>query len=87
MKYARVLHTLLTQQIPARTAEVKEILGGGDCQICPDLPTFDTAESLEFFDNVALLRFVMMLRSLSMDPTSRAVCERPPMMTACLLTH
>jgi len=71
IKKARVLDILLNRQIPARTAEVKEILGGGDCKLVVDLPTFDTAESIEFVDNVAFLRFVMALRNLSLNPTSR----------------
>jgi len=73
LKYHRMIKQLKEVQIPARIAEANPVLGA-NIELVIDFPTFDTAESVEFLDNVGFLRLLMALRQACVDaPTTELV--------------
>jgi len=60
-------------QLVERRKIARDLLGGGSLELVPDLPTFDTAEALEFFDNVGLFRLEMAIRGLCADATVKNI--------------
>jgi len=74
--FFRMVDKMKREQQPARTKELNtELLGEGKVVIDVDYPTFDTADAMEFLDNVGFQRLMMAIRPMCNDPLWKHVVK------------